>query len=119
MDFQKGQSNNRIRAVSALYKAYKALDAGYFIDMLTALKEAWDGDMDAVSAQIINAMSVFYRTYGGNFKRDDLVNSLKKIKPAAIIRNGRVYGNKSNAYVREIVKAYNNRRRIRLDETLL
>ena len=105
---------NTICAVSAAFKAFIRLGAEQYIDMLTAINEAWKGDPDAVCAQIINAMALFYKTYKGNFRREDLVKSLHKITPASIIRNGRQVGTK-NGFAREIVKAYNVKRRYRLD----
>ena len=103
-----------IVAVSALFRAFHALGADQYIDMLTAIRDAWDGDADASCSQIINAMALFYKTYKGNFKREDLVKSLKRITPAQIIREGRA-GRTRNGYCREIVKCYNVKRRYRLD----
>lgn len=78
------------------------------------LLHAWNFDPDSMCAQIINAMAMFYKTYGGNFKRIDLVNSLKRITPMQIIREGRTLRMK-NGFAREIVKCYNTKRRYKLD----
>ena len=99
--------------MSALFKAFHRLGAEAYIDMLTAIRDAWGGDPDAVCGQIISAMALFYKTYKGNFKRDDLVKSLSRVTPAAIIRQGRSIGAK-NGYTREIVKVYNSKRKYRL-----
>lgn len=101
---------NTICALGTLFKAFHKLGPDAYVDMLTAIRDAWDGDPDAVCTQIINAMTVFYKTYKGNFKREDLVASLKRITPAAIIRNGRTTHMK-NSFTREIVKQYNTKRR--------
>lgn len=119
VDFSTSKSVKRIVATSALFKAYKTLDVQDYTEMLTVLQEAWGGDMDAISSQIITAMTVFYKTYSGNFKKADLVNSLRKVTPAAIIRNGRTLPGRSNTYTREIVKTYNLKRKYKLDETKL
>lgn len=103
-----------IVAVSTLFRAFHALGADYYIDMLTAIRDAWNGDPDALCSQIINALSVFYKTYKGHFRREDLVKSLKRVVPAQIIREGRV-NRYRNGYAREIVKVYNNKRRNRLN----
>ena len=72
--------------------------------------------MDAVSAQIISSMSKMFHVYRGGFDPDSLANSLKKITPAQIIRNGRQYTNRKNTYLFEIVKQYNKgRSKYRLD----
>ena len=119
VDFNTSKAVKRIVATSALFKAYKTLDAQDYTEMLTVLQEAWGGDMDAICAQIITAMTIFYKTYSGNFKKTDLVNSLKKITPATIIRNGRTLPGRTNTYTREIVKTYNAKRRYKLDEAKL
>lgn len=107
-----------ICAISRLYKAYMALGQVDFLDMLTAIRDSWPNDPDSVDGRIINAMMVFYKTYGGNFKRADLTKSLRNVSPTEIIRNGRITV-KRNGFAREIVKCYNAKRRNRLDVELL
>ena len=119
VDFRLNKTPTRIVATGALLRAYKALGSEAFLDMLTAIKEAWYGDMDAVSVQILSGMTMFYRTYFGNFSREKLVASLKKTQPAKIIRDGKSYTHRPNTYTREIVKAYNSKRRYKLDENKL
>lgn len=119
VDFSASKTPTRIVATSALLRAYKTLGSEPFTDMLTTIKEAWYGDMDALSKQILSGMTAFYKTYYGNFKRSDLVSSLKRITPAEIIRNGKSFSNRSNTYSREIVKQYNVKRRNRLDDSKL
>lgn len=115
VNFKNGKCNpNTIVAISALFKAYHRLGNVNYIDMLTAIRDAWSGDSDATCSQIINAMATFYKIYGGNFKREDLVNSLKRATPASIIREGRAIKAR-NGFAREIVKCYNTKRRNRLD----
>ena len=116
VDFAQGQIKNRIICTSTLFKAWKTLGRERFLDMLTALREAWDGDIDSMSNQIISGMTVFYKLYYGNFKRSDLVKGLSKIAPTEIIRNGKNYTTLKNGYTREILKNYNKGRRHRLDE---
>ena len=119
VDFNPGRNRNRILATAALFRAYQRLGREAFGDMLTAIKEAWYGDDDAISSQILSGMATFYKTYYGNFKRADLVASLRKVTPTEIIRNGRSYRNRSNTYTREIIKCYNHRRKYRLDDSLV
>lgn len=105
---------NTIVAIAKVYKAYTTLGASAYIDMLAAIRDAWPNDPDAVDGRVITAMTVFYKTYGGNFKRADLSKSLRSITPMAIIRNGK-NSIQRNGIAREIVKCYNNKRRNRLD----
>lgn len=114
VNFKNNKSNKTIVSVGALHRAYCKLGVEAYVDMLTAIRDAWDYDVDSICAQIINAMTMFYKTYGGNFKRADLVSSLKRVTPAQIIREGRTFRMK-NGFAREIVKCYNSKRKHRLD----
>ena len=114
INFKNSRANKTICAVSALYKAFNKLGVDAYVEMLTAIRDTWQFDPDSVCAPIINAMTTFYKTYGGNFKRADLVNSLKRITPAQIIREGRTLRMK-NGFAREIVKSYNKGRKYKLD----
>lgn len=105
---------NTIVAIAKLYKAYMTLGPEAYIDMLAAIKGAWENDPDAVDGRIITAMTVFYKTYGDSFKRNELSKSLRSVTPMAIIRNGKSTIQR-NGITREIVKCYNNKRRNRLD----
>ena len=116
VDFGKSKKPTRIMATSTLFRAYMTLGPDAYLDMLTSIKEAWYGDGDAVSSQIISGMTVFYKNYYGNFKRSDLVNSLKRVTPASIIRSGKSHRNKANGYGVEILKIYNTKRKHRLPE---
>lgn len=111
VDFSTNKTPTRIVCVSALFRAYKVLGPDAYLDMMTAIKDAWFKDMDAVSRQIITGMTSFYKAYYGNFKREDLVSSLRHVSPAEILRNGKSYSNRTNTYGKEILKAYNTRRR--------
>ena len=120
VDFVKSKTPNRIMATSALYRAYKSIGPDAYLEMLTTIHDAWYGDADATSVQIISGMTTFFKTYGGNFKREELVNSLKRVTPTEIIRRGRSYSSRTNTYTREIVKAYNVKRsKYRLDDSKL
>lgn len=114
VNFDNYKSTNTIVAVVALFKAFHRLGAEAYVDMLTAIREAWNGDPDSLCTQIITGMAVFYETYAGHFKRTDLVASLKRVTPAQIIRSGKTV-HLSNKYAREIAKSYNLKRRNRLD----
>lgn len=112
VDFIVNKTPTRIVATSALFRSFKQLGYDQYLDMLTAIKEAWYGDMDAVSAQIISGMTSFYKTYAGCFKREDLVKSLRKQRPIDIIRNGKA-SPRQNGYAREILRLYNIKRKAR------
>lgn len=114
VNFKGAKNNKTIVSVGALHKAFCKLEPNDYVDMLTAIRDAWNFDPDSVCAPIVSAMALFYKTYGGNFKRVDLVNSLKRVLPYDIIRNGKSRREK-NGFAREIVKTYNTKRKYRLD----
>lgn len=119
VDFSKSKTPTRIVCVSSLFRAYLILGPDAYLDMLAVIRDAWFGDMDAVSKQIITGLTAFFKSYYGNFKREDLVASLRRITPAEIIRNGRSYNHRSNTYAKEILKAYNTKRRVnRLEDKM-
>lgn len=121
IDFEKntGSESGRIKAISALYKAYTKLGHHKFADMMQVIREAWGMDENAVRVQIISGMKTFYNTFYGSFRHDDLVSSLKKTVPLNIIRYGKSNAAvQSNTYAKEIWKQYNQRRRTRLPDRL-
>lgn len=112
VDFSASKIDNRIVATSTLFKAYNKLGYQQYVDMLTAIKEAWGGISDSLSQQILGGMTAFYETYAGNFKREDLVSSLRSVRPIDIIREGKGIV-RGNGYAKEILKSYNVRRKTR------
>lgn len=120
VDFEKGQARRRIVATSTLFKAYMMLGAMQYVEMLETICEAWDADPDALSSFVIGGMARFFHAYYGQFRSPDLAKALKKISPAAIIRNARNSTTSGTSkYAKEILKAYNKGRTAkRLDDVL-
>lgn len=112
VDFTLSKVDNRIVATNSLFRAYNRLGYQQYVDMLTAIKEAWNGCSDSLSQQIISGMTTFYATYAGNFRREDLVSSLRNTRPIDIIREGKGIV-RGNGYAKEILKTYNVRRKSR------
>ncbi len=115
--FTKTRNGRNIPAVAALFKAYQKLSYEMYVEMLTAIAEAWDFDPDSTSQQILSGMAEFYRLYGGKFRREDLVSRLKRVSPLVIIRNGKKNDTRGNGYCHEILEIFNkNRSSRRLEE---
>lgn len=119
VDFAMSKTPTRIVATNTLFRAYKMIGGEAYFDMMQVIKEAWYGDMDAISSQVLSGMATTYQKFYGNFRHEDMVSSMKRISPAAIIRDGRSTKGRTNTYAHEIVKGYNKGRRYRLDETVL
>lgn len=120
VDFKASQADNRILAVSQLYKTFKLLNEEEFVDMLRIIKEAWQGSKDSLTAEIIGGMTKFYIAYRGEFSRKRLISRLAKVSPIAITRDGKVTATSGNKrYAKIILGIYNqNTSTNRLEEKL-
>lgn len=112
---------NCIVAVSALYSAYKKLGALTFSIMLHDMAAIWEGDADSMRGEIVKGMTRFYSVYAGAFDNAYLIKALRTVSPNAIIRDGKasVMNVSGGApYARAILKQYNRRRRVKLEDKL-
>ena len=122
IDFTKGQSRNKIIAISCAFSIYKKLPREKYIEMLIAIRDAWDGAPDSFSREILIGMSRVYATYFGEFKTKEMSKRLSKVAPAQIVREGKGYGSLSAPvmYAKAILRVYNaGRTTHRLDEAKL
>ena len=115
VDFTRGQATNKVTAVSTLIKVYMRMkdNREQYIDMLSTLRESWQGIPDSFCREMLIAMEKFYQTYSGRFKRKELVKSLSKISPSQIVREGKSIGAAAmtaSVYARIILRAYNTNR---------
>lgn len=120
VDFGDGSKNGRISALCALKQCFEALPYEYYVSMLRVLRQAWGDDKNAVNGKILKGMSVFYKTYSGRFKPDELAHSLSHVTPKVVIREGREidsgFGSKrgietGRAWARIILRYYNAKRK--------
>jgi len=122
IDFSRGQARNKIIAVSAAFGIYKKLPRIMYVELLSTVRDAWDGEPDSFQREILQGMAKFFQTYDGEFKAKDLAKRLSKVAPAQIIREGKGFGSDSAQvmYAKSILRIYNNNRSSRrLDETKL
>jgi len=117
MDFTEGSAKNKISACTTAYKIFKSLGAAEYVDILMMLKEAYNGDADCFSNQILLGMADFHRTYKGEYKRPLLISQLEKVSPKEIIREASLYRNEGlRRYCNQILRIYNkNTRSSRLE----
>lgn len=119
VDFTKGQSRNKIIAVSCAFGIYKKLPRETYIEMLIAIRDAWDGSPDSFAREILTGMSRVFSAYFGEFKTKELSKRLAKVAPAQIVREGKGFGSASAPvmYAKAILRIYNaGRTTHRLDE---
>lgn len=129
VDFKTHKAIGRITALRALKDCCEMLTDEQYVHMLRALKEAWGSDKDATHRLILTGLTVFYRTYWGQFNERDLVDSLKRISPMTIIRDGDAMKTSTSnngrgitagkPYARAILNRYNVKRRSRLLQDII
>lgn len=121
VDFTRGQAVDKVTALRALMTVYLKMQREQFVDMLSVLRQSWDGIPDSFVREILLGAEKFYEAYYGEFKSKDLVSSLRRVTPMAILREGKGLntGTTSNStYARLILRAYNNRRKNKLVDKL-
>ena len=98
IDFSKGQSPNKIVAVSKAFSILKSAGEKDYVEILSLIKSTWGGVSDSLTAQIL----------GG-------------VTPAAIVRDGRLLPiNGDSKYAQPILQAYNRKLTVRrLDNSAL
>lgn len=111
VDFKAGQAEGRIVAVGELFRAYKALSPGDYVNMLSVIKEAWRGSPDSINREILSGMTKFYSTYKNRIDSTSFAKQLSKKTPAEIVRNGKILmSSGSTRYARVLLGIYNNNR---------
>lgn len=114
VSFTGGKAVNSCTAVSTLYKSYQELPRNTFIDMLSTCRDAWDGQHEGFSSEILKGMTKFFATYQGEFSRSNLTKRLKAVSPIYIVREGKQSISRGGRdYARIILKIYNNRTKSR------
>lgn len=120
VDFKGTQSYMHVNCLSTLYKAVTRFTDKEYLDMLEIIVAAWDGMPESFSAEIIKGLSMFMTVYKGEYKKDKLIVSLKKVRPRTIIAEGKIsIATGDTKYARQIAFIYNKGRTSgRLDERM-
>lgn len=97
-----------VRSLGAVESIYKEMDKNQFDQMLYVLTSAWHGKRESLTAPILTGLSIFIKTYAGEYNRAALINRLGREDPNNIIRAGKasVAAGKTK-YAREILNVYN------------
>lgn len=119
VDFTKGQATNKVTAVGTLLKIYMRNPRDQYIDMLSMIRNAWQGIPDSFVREILTGVELFYNKYYGDFNTKDLSKSLSKVAPVQIVREGKSIGTAAANYARVILRYYNTgRTKHRLEDRL-
>ena len=108
IDFKNSEANNQIRAVSALFKAYKMLGRNNLTDALELIVDCWNGDKSSLSAGIILGVAEFCKIYGGKFNRREFVKKISEHSTSYYVREVReLNGMTGHRYFRIFLREYN------------
>lgn len=112
IDFVQSQADRRIIALNALFKAYQKLGYAAYIDLLSALMEAWNGRAASISGSMLNGMCSFYSRFYGKFNHEDFVSKLQVTSPEKLALDSKKFVGVSGqqALMRAILEAFNYRR---------
>ena len=110
INFTNGTATNKIVCIAKAFKVFKSVSPSDYIEILKIIKDAWDGVSDSLRSEILGGVTLFYKTYKGDFKRDILVKHLSNVNPGVIVRDGNAFketlpGDKK--YAIQILQYYN------------
>lgn len=94
--WNSSKGRNAVNAVSSLYKCYKELIASQdkpvdqYGEFVRVVKNSWDGDQISLRSQILRGVSLFMKTYVGQYDAERLVKKLREVHPDRIMRDASV-----------------------------
>lgn len=110
IDFNKGQSANRIVAVSKAFSVLKGAGEKDYVEILSLIKSTWGGAPESLTAQILGGVYMFHKAYKGIYDKRTFIQKLYQVTPAAIVRDGRLLPiNGDSKYAQPILQAYNRK----------
>ena len=106
------RKKNMCCAVNALMSGYKKLGKWQFTEALSALKEAFDGSPDSLTASFVKGIVDFYLMYSGLIDKKYLVDSLSKNPPSYYVRYAKEHpGDSGTCYAQVFRDTYNKKRK--------
>ena len=121
VDFKPGKTLNKLTATHTLMRIYlKHKDNPQRItDILSVIRQAWHGNPDTFSKNILDGLDEFYERYEGTFKPDNLVKALNKVNYNSIVADAKALTTFKNAAERTaavITRCYNKTNRKKLPD---
>lgn len=112
MDFTKGKAENKIVACTKAFKIFKSVSASEYIEILSMIKNAWNGISESFNTEILGGTYLFCRTYKGQFNPQLFSRQLSKVNPNVIVREGKVVNDGGDTrFARQMLFAYNKKTR--------
>lgn len=102
------QADNTIVCHKCAYDIFQKKGKSHLGEILSIIKDAWDGDPSGFRREMLSGMSIFVSTYNGEYDREALIKRLKNVSPSLIIREGKaVVGGQNRRFARQILNIYN------------
>jgi hypothetical protein len=107
-DFSSGGANRKLICYSTAFRIFMRHDGKHLKRVLSIILDAWDGESESFSNEIIQGIDLFLRTYGDEIKTEHLVKRLKKTTPVRLKREVKdVLVGGAKRYAIPIFNAYN------------
>lgn len=113
----KQSGKNRISAVSSALSVVDKYGCRMFVETLSVLKNAWDGDHISLSGDMLLGTSVLLNTFGTKIDRERVSRKLQSVTPERVLAeadNDPNGGPKKNRVARVLLKYYNKNLQIKL-----
>ena len=108
-----GKSKYTITAVQTAFELFKSFeDAQDYGRMIRVIRQAWNGDEDAVKVKILKGLAMFLRVYRSDVNEERLIDKLSSVRPIDIIRDAEADRSSSvRKYAVKILEVYNKNAR--------
>ena len=112
MDLDKNPGVNKISAPDAAFKIYKSIGRTNYINMLSIIKEIWDGDEKSLQRWMLNGFGYIFKHCSDKINKKEMINTLsgypvKKLEE----RTKELTGSLEKRAATAIAEQYNKRRR--------
>lgn len=81
LELGKAHCKYHLVCVNAAHELYRKVGEKLYIDALNIIVEAWDGDVDSMKIEVLNAICRFIRLYHNVYDRERLIWKLKAVSP--------------------------------------
>lgn len=107
-DFTSGGANRKLACYSTAFKIFMRHGATHLKNVLKIVLDAWDGEAESFSNEIVQGVDLFLRTYADDIRTEHLVKRLAKTTPTRLKREMKdVLTGGAKKYAIPIFNAYN------------
>lgn len=113
----KQSGRNRIPAVRSALSVVEKYGCRVFVETLSVLKNAWDGDPISLSGEMILGTSILLNAFGTKIDRERVSHKLQSVTPERVLAeadNDPNGGPKKNRVARVLLKYYNKNMQTKL-----